>query len=439
MPFESSHSTRDLRRAWIIVAMLFMFMVINFADKAVIGLTAVPIIHDLHLTNEEFGAVGSAFFFLFSISGILGGFLANRISSKLLLTGMALVWSITQLPMLGTVSLPLLTTSRIVLGAGEGPAYPIAMHAIYKWFPNERRTFPSSFLSIGGAIGTGVVAPLLTWIILTFDWHAAFGFLGICGLIWGALWIAVGKEGPLDVDTAEAGADGVAHVPYLTLLTSRTTIGVALAGFAGYWALTLAVVWLPSFLIKAAGFTATKTGWIVVLPSLMQMFLSPAIGFVSDRLRMRGVTSRVSRGIITGSCVLIAGLAMVLLSRSSHELLEVPLVMVTFSVGAAVFTLGPPLIGEISPVKQRGAMLGITNGLYSLAGLAAPWFMGHLVDVGANPAAGFRDGFFFAGIIIACGGALSLLLIDPEADLARFRKRRIATTAFLRANLETVE
>jgi MFS family permease len=423
MSFESDHITLDPRRAWTVVAMMFMFMLINFADKAVIGLTAVPIIRDLHLSNEQFGEVGSAFFLLFSISGVVGGFLANRVSSKLLLTVMALIWSFTQLPMLGAASLQLLIASRIVLGAGEGPAYPIAVHAVYKWFPNERRTFPSSFIAIGGALGTGVVAPLLTWIILTFDWHAAFGFLGICGLIWAVVWIAVGKEGPLNVNTAEAGADGLTHVPYSTLLVSRTTIGVVLAGFSGYWALTLAVVWLPSFLIKAAGYTPTQTGWIVVLPSLMQMLLSPAIGFVSDRIRTRGVTSRVSRGVTAGCCVLISGIAMVMLSKSSSELLQVPLAMVTFSVGAAVFTLGPPLIGEISPVKQRGAMLGIMNSLYSLAGLAAPWFMGHLVDIGVNPAAGFRDGFFFAGVIIACGGALSLLLINPEADLARFRKR----------------
>ena len=33
----------DRNRAWIVVALLFIFMVINFADKAVIGIAAVPI------------------------------------------------------------------------------------------------------------------------------------------------------------------------------------------------------------------------------------------------------------------------------------------------------------------------------------------------------------------------------------------------------------
>jgi MFS transporter, ACS family, D-galactonate transporter len=47
MSFESDHITLHPRRAWTVVAMMFMFMLINFADKAVIGLTAVPIIRDL--------------------------------------------------------------------------------------------------------------------------------------------------------------------------------------------------------------------------------------------------------------------------------------------------------------------------------------------------------------------------------------------------------
>ncbi len=418
-----SNDRSDPQRAWVIVGMMVLFMLINFADKSVIGLSAGPIIRDLHLTNEQFGPIGSAFFLLFSISAALVGFLVNRISTKIVLTVMALIWALTQLPMLGLVSLPVLLASRIVLGAGEGPAFPVALHAVYKWFPNDRRSFPTSFVSIGGPLGIGLAAPLLTWIILTYSWHAAFGFLGIVGLIWVAIWIVVGKEGPLDAHQVEAGAAGLEHVPYSALLTSRTFIGVFVAGFAAYWAVTLAVVWLPSFLIKAGGYSPTATGWIVMLPPMLQMVLSPILGFVSQRLRARGVSSRASGGVLTCCCVMLAGGAMILLSKSSGELAQSPLVMVAFAVASVTFALAPPLIGEISPVHQRGAMLGISNGLFTTAGLIAPWLMGHIVDVGANPAQGFRDGFMFAGLLIAIGGAVAMALINPESDLARFRRR----------------
>jgi hypothetical protein len=48
--------------------------------------------------------------------------------------------------------------------------------------------------------------------------------------------------------------------------------------------------------------------------------------------------------------------------------------------------------------------------------------MGHIVDVGLNPAEGFRNGFMFAGAIVATGGVLAMLLINPERNLERFRK-----------------
>ncbi len=420
---SNDRSVVDGRRAWIILAMMVLFMMINFADKAVVGLAAEHIIKDLHLTNEQFGQIGSAFFLLFSISAAVVGFLVNRVSTKIVLTVMALIWALTQLPMLGLVSIQTLVVSRIVLGAGEGPAFPVALHAVYKWFPTDRWSLPTSLVSIGAPIGLSLFPPLLTWIIVSYSWHAAFGFLGIVGFAWVAIWLVVGKEGPFDAHRVEAGGAGLEYVPYSTLLTSRTFLGVTLAGFASYWAVALAVVWLPSFLTKAAGYSPIATGWIVSLPPMLQVVLSPSMGFISQKLRARGLSSRVSRGLLTGGSVILVGVAMMLLSKSSGGFEPIPLAMVAFAFCGVTFAIGPTLTGEISPVHQRGAMLGICNGLFTTAGLVAPWLMGHIVDIGVNPAQGFRDGFMFAGLLIVAGGVIAIILINPESDLARFRRR----------------
>jgi MFS family permease len=429
MAVSIERSARDSRRPWIILGMMVTFMMINFADKAVIGLAAPHIIRDLGLTNEQFGQIGSAFFLLFSVSAALVGFLVNRVSTKIVLTVMALIWALTQMPMVGLVSIQTLVVSRIVLGAGEGPAFPVALHAVYKWFPSDRWAIPTSLVSIGAPIGLSFFPPLLTWIIVSYSWHAAFGFLGIVGLAWVAIWMVVGEEGPLDAHQVEAGAASLEHVHYSTLLTSRTFLGVTLAGFASYWAVALAVVWLPSFLIKAAGFSPVATGWIVSLPPMLQVVLSPSMGFISQKLRARGLSSRVSRGLFTAGSVVIVGVAMLLLSKSAGEVEPILLAMVAFAFCGVTFAIGPTLTGEISPVRQRGAMLGICNGLFTTAGLLAPWLMGHIVDVGANPAQGFRDGFMFAGWLIVGSGIVAMILIHPESDLARFKRNRVRSDA----------
>jgi len=132
-------------------ALLFLFMLVNFADKTVLQLTAVPIMEELKLSYEQFGLLGSSFFFLFAVSAVAVGFIANRVPSKWTLLAMAVVWSLVQFPMISIVSFEILMACRIVLGAGEGPAAPIATHAIYKWFPDSLRALPTAIIAQGSA------------------------------------------------------------------------------------------------------------------------------------------------------------------------------------------------------------------------------------------------------------------------------------------------
>jgi MFS transporter, ACS family, D-galactonate transporter len=88
------------RHRWVIVVLLFLFMMLNFSDKAIVGLAGVPIMQEMGLTPSQFGLVGSSFFFLFSLSAIAGGFVANRVETRWVLLVMAATWALTQFPRL---------------------------------------------------------------------------------------------------------------------------------------------------------------------------------------------------------------------------------------------------------------------------------------------------------------------------------------------------
>jgi MFS transporter, ACS family, D-galactonate transporter len=106
----------EQRRAWLIVGLLFLFMMLNFSDKAIVGLAGVPMMKELGLTPRQFGLVGSSFFFLFSISAVIGGFVANRVQTRWLLLAMAVIWAATQLPMVGSIGLATVVACRVTLG-----------------------------------------------------------------------------------------------------------------------------------------------------------------------------------------------------------------------------------------------------------------------------------------------------------------------------------
>jgi len=250
------------RNAWTIVTLVFLFMLINFADKAVVGLSSTAIIKELGLNHAQFGALGSAFFLLFSISGVVIGFLSNRIPTKRIMLVLSVVWALALLPMTGTVSFAGLLGSRIILGAAEGPAFPIALHAVYKWFGDKRRAVPTSVVACGASFGTGVVAPLITWIIVHYSWHVAFAVLGVAGLAWAIVWAVVGEDGPV----GRSIADGVApaRIPYRYLILSRTALGVYIAGFAAYWMIALNIVWLANSIHTLAGLIAPVAMGLIV-------------------------------------------------------------------------------------------------------------------------------------------------------------------------------
>lgn len=195
-------------RARTVLVLLALFIVINAADKAVLGLTAGPIKDDLGLTATEFGTIASSFYLLFSLSAVSVGFLGDRIHPRPLLAVLALVWAAAQLPiLLPAAGFGALVATRVVLGAGEGPGYPLANYTAFTWFPEKRRALPSAVVVAGGAGGTVLAAPLVILVSDTLGWRAVFGLLGAVGVVWTVAWLRLGGGGPYTARLGPAATD----------------------------------------------------------------------------------------------------------------------------------------------------------------------------------------------------------------------------------------
>jgi hypothetical protein len=77
------------------------------------------------------------------------------------------------------------------------------------------------------------------------------------------------------------------------------------------------------------------------------------------------------------------------------------------------------VVGEITPVAQRGALLAIGTAVASCAGLLAPYIMGSAIESAATPLDGFNTGFFMCGVILLVGGVIAMALVNPERDAKR--------------------
>jgi MFS family permease len=403
--------------AWKITFLLFLFMLVNFADKIVVGLGGAPIMDELKLQPEQFGLLGSSFFFLFSISAIVVGFIVNRVATRWVLLAMAVIWSLAQFPMVGTVSFTTLLVCRIILGAGEGPAFSVAAHAIYKWFPDEKRTLPTAILSQGSAFGVILAVPALNWIIVNHSWHYAFGALGIVGLMWTAAWLVMGKEGPLVQTAAMAAADPA--ISYSRLLTSRTFLGCCAATFGAYWALSLGLTWFTPFIVKGLGFSQKDAGWISVLPWVFGATIVLLTGWISQVMMARGYTTRAARGVLGSAPLIVGGLILAVLPQMAPGGMMIALLVVGSGLCGSIYVVCPPMLGEFTPVQQRGAVIAIYGAIYTLAGMIAPAVMGSVIQHAAVPLDGYMTGFTINAVVLVVSGLLGLALLWPNSERAR--------------------
>ncbi|WP_218191031.1 MFS transporter [Enhydrobacter aerosaccus] len=408
---------RPLKGAWLMTGLLFLFMLINFADKVVVGLAARPIMQELQLTPQEFGLLGSSFFFLFAVSAVVVGFLTNRIHARRTLLAMAIVWSLVQFPMLATVNLEVLMACRIILGAGEGPAAPVATHAIYKWFPDSLRGLPTAIIAQGSALGVIVAVPTLNWIIVHHSWHWAFGALGVAGLVWAVLWLAFGREGTL-VDRP-ASPHGNGHVPYRYLITCPSIVAVSCTCFATYWGLSLGLTWFTSYLIQGLGYSQAVAGNLTILPWIFGLCVVLSGGWLSQRLTRAGVSSRIARGIFPAATVILGGCLMPLVGSMPSPAAKLAVLVIGSAIGSTIYVVIPMIVSELTPQSQRAGMLAITNSFVTVAGVLAPLVMGNFIQNAASPVAGYEHGYVIMGLLMIAGGLIGVLFIRPEADRAR--------------------
>lgn len=407
------------RSAGGVLALLMLFMMLNFADKAVVGLTAEPIMDELGLSATAFGTVAGGFYLLFSASAVLVGFLGNRVPIRPLLVGLIVIWSVAQLPVVipGTGFAVLLGT-RVLLGAGEGPGFPLANHTAFTWFPEHRRALPSAAVTVGGALGAVLGGPLIILTIGLLGWRAAFGLLGVLGLLWLLAWLRYGGSGPYHV-RAESGSAADPGVPYRRIITTGTWLGGTFSTFTVMWALALGLAWLPLYLEDEAGFGKAAVGGLIGLPSVAAIILVLTVGALAQRSVRRGVSRRIAYGVLGGTVTVLAGVCMLTLTRADAAPLALLLVVVAFSAGTAQTPLVNAAIADTCPAGKRSAALGISYAVAAVASLLAPYVTGRLIDAAPTQSTGFTHAFDIAGWLLVAGGVMSMLVIRPDRDAAR--------------------
>jgi len=410
-------------QANVVLGLLFLFQTLNFFDKLVFGLSAVPMMHELGLSPKQFGLIGSSFFLLFSLSGTLVGLcLTGRVRTKWILAALAVVWCLAQFPIAVGGSVGVLITCRVLLGAGEGPGLPSALHAAYDWFPAHRRSLPSAVILQGISVGFLVGSPFLTAVILRFGWHAGFLVCGCLGVVWVVLWAAFGADGPYAGGAESGGRPAMAAVPARALWLDPTIVGVMIMSFTSYWVVGMAATWLPPYLELGLGYGARTAGWIISGVYLLQSPLLLGGGWLSQTMRKRGWSGRVCLGYGSAAALFASGAALIAATHSSGAI-ELVVIAVGFAAPSLTTVFGPVILSAVAPPVQRGKLVVVIYSANAIAGLISTYATGWIVDAaGVHRAAGFAHAIGLAGLLLLIGAVVSILMLFPERSISRLAR-----------------
>lgn len=146
---EGSPGHRVGRVRWLMVALAFAGIGVNYIDRANLGV-AVPFIdRDLHLSEGITGVALGAFFFTYAFFQLPGGYLVDRLGARVVYAFSALWWSVFTAATGLATGFASLMGFRLALGVGEAGGYPSSAKVVAEWFPLRERTFATSIYDNG--------------------------------------------------------------------------------------------------------------------------------------------------------------------------------------------------------------------------------------------------------------------------------------------------
>ncbi|MFJ8259549.1 MFS transporter [Peribacillus asahii] len=404
---------------WFVLLMLFFGAMINFADKSIVGLAALPIMKEFDLSYTEWGLVGSSYYWLYPVTGIVGAAWADRIGAKKVLGLLMLTWTVLQFGVLAITALPFLILYRILLGAFEGPYSPIAFNHANKWFPPKMRGFANSVVVGGGTIGAMVAAPILVSLITILGWKVAFACLGAASLVWFFLFQFFTKENPIEVyqEVQKKKKEKLGKInmkDFLVLLASPTALFTTLTYFSTYILMVWFSVWLPVYLVEVVQMSNAQMGYGVAIIGIASVVIYMGVSMVSDHLFKKNQNWRLSRVLVVAGAMITGALLLASVTIFQNPIWVITAICLAKGLTYAILPIGPTIM--INELPERGGLMtSILTSSGNIAGIIAPLLTGYIISLaGANKVAGYNLSISFMAVLVLIFAILFAVFVKPS-------------------------
>jgi len=277
-------------RAYVLFILVVVYT-LNFIDRQIIGILAVPIKAELMLSDTQLGLMGGLAFALFYTGlGIPIAMLADRSSRTWIITIALVLWSAMTAVCGLAQNFWQIFLARLGVGVGEAGGVAPSYSLISDYFPPNQRARALSIFSFGIPIGgsLGIVAGGL--IASTMDWRVAFFVVGAAGVLIAPIFRLTIKEPVRGRFDRESKVQSPAKFREIlrTLMGKKSfwlmSVGASFSSMMGY----ALFFWLPSFFVRNYGITLLEAslfyGAIILVGGLAGIWMG---GWAADRFGQR--------------------------------------------------------------------------------------------------------------------------------------------------------
>ncbi len=397
------------RKDWRILALLVISGFLNYFDRANLSAGATNIQHDLGLTNYQLGQLLSAFFWTYAACQLLGlsGWLVDRFNVSWILAAGFFLWSGATAITGAAGAFATVFTLRLLLGVGESIAYPSYSRIFANHYPEHHRGLANALIDAGTKSGPALGTLIGGLLIARNGWRVFFVALGAASLLWLLPWFAWMPRG--SATAAHRQQDDANPTPSIFAVIRRrpllfTALGLFCANYFWYFLLT----WLPPYLEKERHFSKTKMAYVGSLAYLLIAVSSVICGRLSDIWIAHGHTPNRVRKTFAGLGLTLATLILpVAIVRD--ETAAMALLMLSCACyglfSSNIYAITQTLAGP----RAAGKWTSVQNGFGNLAGVAAPWFTGWVVQRTGE----FYLAFLAAAVISLCGAVCYVIGVGP--------------------------
>ena len=412
------------RYRWVVVALLFAGVVINYIDRQMIGVLKPNYLQPAFGWSEtDYANLVILFQGAYAVAYLVWGRIIDRIGARWGLAAAFTLWTVAHILHGAVRTLFQFQIVRVLLGVGEAGGFPGAIKAVTDWFPKKERALATGIFNAGTNIGA-IVTPLLVPFIvvdLAMGWRASFYIVGAATLLWLPAWLMLYSDpaknknvSPAELAYIQSDApDPVGKVSWLRVLRTKETWAYAIGKLLIDPVWWMFLFWLPDFLARTYGMDLKQFGLPLVAIYLLSDIGSIGGGWLSSTLMHRGMSLNAARKTAMLVCALLA-LPVFFAAHASNVWLAVGIIGVATAAhqgfSANLFTLP----GDVFPRSAVATVIGIGGAAGGVGGMLFSNFVGRELErVG-----GYTSIFLVAGTAYLLA-LLIIHLISPRLAPAK--------------------